>query len=1061
MNQQYKGIIARAWYFFAILLLLFNTIPATAQGLDFSGKIQPLLLQMATEEPQQVVHIIVQTTTTADPAKALVAQLGGKMTQDLAMINAFAATIPVKAVKDLVQAKGVRWISLDAPLFKSASEDAVVLRENFDGDHTSWTGDGTWSGQNWREIGEDDGPDSGDVAIAQFLGGALQGMRLQNASKGIQSVANLADAATATLSFAYRRKNWSDASAAVAIEISSDGVNWTEVARLSGPATDADLQVASYDITSFASSNTTIRFVTSATFASSAKFYVDYVQIEYLPKPESERAATITQQRVFLPIINNSSDQDDLAELPLNTQKVGPASITALQNVIDWFSPGSFYENDGTENWASSWIENDPAFLGFGPYLGRVQLTGWSLRMHDSPDTGGQPSAARKVNLSGSASAKLTFKFSTSSGVDASDAIAVEVSRDGGSTYTTIEMLTGITGSTLQSRSYDISRFISANTMVRFRVAANYEMSNEFFDLYDVRVDYDRINSGLNWVSLAPDGGVWKYLDNGSNQGTAWRQPAFNDSNWDQGAGPLGYGDNDEVTTVGYGPNAAAKYPTTYFRRSFNLVNAANFTDLNLWMLVNDGAVVYLNGTEVYRYNMPAGVVSYNTYAKTALQDTWVNTVFPASLLVNGENVLAVEIHQASATNTNISFDLGIGGSNTCSDCINTANLSSNYVKSIGADRLWNSSARVQGQGVTVAVVDSGIAPHKDTLSNLQSNRVLKEVRFGDAVTSPDDANGHGSHIAGIIGGNGARAGGAYMGVAPKANLLDVRVTDDVGRSTTADVIAGLQWVYNNKSAYNIRVVNLSLNSAVAESYHTSPLDAALETLWFNGIVVVVSAGNNGSTANGVLYPPANDPFVITVGATDDKGTTAVTDDVMATFSAYGTTTDGFTKPDLVAPGKNIVSLLASDDDNLALNHPAFVVSGSGSTRYFRMSGTSMASAVAAGAVALLLQDEPNLTPDQVKYRLMATANKNWSGYSVQKAGAGYLDIYAAVNGITLLNANINIPASRLLLTGSNPINWLGAIWNSVNWNSVNWNSVNWNSVNWNSVNWNSVSWEN
>jgi len=123
------------------------------------------------------------------------------------------------------------------------------------------------------------------------------------------------------------------------------------------------------------------------------------------------------------------------------------------------------------------------------------------------------------------------------------------------------------------------------------------------------------------------------------------------------------------------------------------------------------------------------------------------------------------------------------------------------------------------------------------------------------------------------------------------------------------------------------------------------------------------------------------------------------------------------------------------------------------------MSGTSMAAPMVSGAAALLLQDEPNLTPDQVKYRLMATANKTWPGYNAKKAGAGYLDVYAAVKGTTTASANTGTRASRMLWTGGQPINWDSVNWNSVNWNSVNWNSVNWNSVNWNSVNWNSVNW--
>ncbi len=267
-----------------------------------------------------------------------------------------------------------------------------------------------------------------------------------------------------------------------------------------------------------------------------------------------------------------------------------------------------------------------------------------------------------------------------------------------------------------------------------------------------------------------------------------------------------------------------------------------------------------------------------------------------------------------------------------------------------------------------------------------------------------------------------------------------------------SDVVNGLQWILENRATYNIRVVNLSLNTSIAQSYNTSPMDAACEILWFNGIVVVVSAGNNGS-AN--LFPPANDPFVITVGATEDKGTASIADDSIATFSAYGFTENLINKPELVAPGKNIVSLSSGRASILGKSYPDNKVG----TSYFRMSGTSMSAPMVSGAVALLLQDEPNLTPDQVKYRLMATANKSWAGYNVTKAGAGYLDIYAAVHGTTTQSANTGLPASQLLTTGSNPITWGSVSWNSVSWNSVSWNSVSWNSVSWNSVSWNSDYW--
>lgn len=375
---------------------------------------------------------------------------------------------------------------------------------------------------------------------------------------------------------------------------------------------------------------------------------------------------------------------------------------------------------------------------------------------------------------------------------------------------------------------------------------------------------------------------------------------------------------------------------------------------------------------------------------------------------------------------------------------IDTSTLKNAYIPTIGADKVWNSAPYLQGQGIGVAIVDSGISPHNDLA------HVVAAVAANHTTTSTTDPYGHGTHVAGIIGGNGVTSNGAYIGVAPNANLIDVKVGDDQGAATLSDVIAGLQWINDNRTMYNIRVVNLSLNSSVPASYIKDPLDAALEVLWLNQVVVVVSAGNNRTGHKGVLSPPANDPFVITVGATDDRGTADPGDDVMASFSSYGTTTDGITKPDLVAPGTNIISTLASPQAVLAQAHPDHLVGDS----YFRLSGTSMAAPMVAGAAALLLQSNPMLTPDQVKYRLAATARP--FGTPAQ-AGAGELDVYAAVSGTTTASANTGLTLSKLIApgSGSHSVTWDSVNWNSVNWTSVNWNSVNWNSVNWNSVNWN------
>ncbi|MEP6775105.1 MAG: S8 family peptidase, partial [Chloroflexota bacterium] len=335
------------------------------------------------------------------------------------------------------------------------------------------------------------------------------------------------------------------------------------------------------------------------------------------------------------------------------------------------------------------------------------------------------------------------------------------------------------------------------------------------------------------------------------------------------------------------------------------------------------------------------------------------------------------------------------------------------------------------------------------------ASRVIAEVNVNAHSNNTDDGYGHGTHVAGIIGGNGNASNGGYIGIAPKANLVNVKVGDDTGAMLESDVVAGIQWIYDNHDTYDIKVVNLSLNTSFYNSYLLSPLDAALEILWFNRIVVVVSAGNNGLAA---LYPPANDPFVITVGAVDDHGTASIRDDTIPSYSAYGPTLEGNLKPDLVEPGTNIISDLAGTNSVVYRDHAGNRVNNN----YFRMSGTSMAAPMVAGAVALLLQDEPNLNPDQVKYRIKATANHNifqWPRYNFLQAGAGYLDIYAAINGRTTQSANTLTLASLLLWTGRTPPHWGSMRWDSVNWSSVNWSSVNWSSVNWSSADWGSDYW--
>jgi len=385
------------------------------------------------------------------------------------------------------------------------------------------------------------------------------------------------------------------------------------------------------------------------------------------------------------------------------------------------------------------------------------------------------------------------------------------------------------------------------------------------------------------------------------------------------------------------------------------------------------------------------------------------------------------------------------------------AALANIYIQSIGADQAWKN---VQGKNVSVAVIDSGI----DGTSNRgqgsdfgnpgrkNASRVVN-VAINKRAQGAHDVYGHGTYVAGIIGGNGSMSRGKYIGVAPKAKLINVKVTNDQGAAMESDVVAGLQWVYNNRIRYNIRVLNISLNASTPLAYDRSPLDAALEVLWFNTIVVVVSAGNSGPAQ--VLYPPANDPFVITVGAADDKGTPSVDDDTLQAYTARGLVrvTDQISvfKPEIIAPGKNLVSVLA-DITPWEYQYPNRITDEA----YFRLSGTSAASAVVAGAAALLLDAEPRLNPDQVKYRLTQTGSRS---FTFENQQVPYVNIANALRTKTTATANTGLKVSHLLTTGSKPVTWPGLTWNSIEWASIEWASIEWASIEWASIEWASDWW--
>jgi serine protease AprX len=317
------------------------------------------------------------------------------------------------------------------------------------------------------------------------------------------------------------------------------------------------------------------------------------------------------------------------------------------------------------------------------------------------------------------------------------------------------------------------------------------------------------------------------------------------------------------------------------------------------------------------------------------------------------------------------------------------------------------------GAGVGVAVIDSGITSWHDDLTDFGFNSSVKVVngqrvaRFVDFVngrTSPYDDNGHGTHVSGIIAGNGLLSLGSRAGIAPQAHLVSLKVLDREGQGVISDVIAALDWTVANKAAYNLRVVNLSVGAAVTESYLTDPLTLAAKRAVDAGIVVVTAAGNMGKNPNGgPLYggivAPGNAPWVLTVGAFSHEGTVSRTDDVVASYSSRGPTAiDYAAKPDLVAPGTGMVSI--SDPTSLLyLTKPGLLLGGllrSSSKPYLSLTGTSMAAPVVAGTVALMLEANPSLTPNMVKGILQYTAERS-AKYDPLTQGGGFLNTHGAV----------------------------------------------------------------
>ena len=281
------------------------------------------------------------------------------------------------------------------------------------------------------------------------------------------------------------------------------------------------------------------------------------------------------------------------------------------------------------------------------------------------------------------------------------------------------------------------------------------------------------------------------------------------------------------------------------------------------------------------------------------------------------------------------------------------------------------------GENVSVAILDTGIFPHEDLTTPY--NRIIGFKDFIGQKDQPYDDDGHGTHVSGIIAGNGFSSKGKYMGIAPDSNIIGVKVLRDDGSGNISDVIAGIQWVVDNKEKYNIKVLTLSLGTKPKNKYENDPLCQAVDAAVASGITVTVAAGNSGPNPS-TITSPAISPNVITVGACDDRKASQSGNITIADFSSAGPTQDGFKKPDILAPGIGINSL------------------ANRSSEYKELSGTSMAAPVVAGCAALLYEKNPRMTPLEIKKIIMDNADN--LGLDPNKQGSGLLNIKKIIDAI-------------------------------------------------------------
>jgi serine protease AprX len=376
---------------------------------------------------------------------------------------------------------------------------------------------------------------------------------------------------------------------------------------------------------------------------------------------------------------------------------------------------------------------------------------------------------------------------------------------------------------------------------------------------------------------------------------------------------------------------------------------------------------------------------------------------------------------------------------------------------------------------VAVAILDTGVSANPD----LGNDRLVAWKDFVNGLPASYDDAGHGTFVAGLVAGDGTASlptdeGGyartQFRGVAPRADIVSVKVLDEVGQGRSSTVIAGIAWAISHREEYGIRVINLSIGANPVSSVKRDPIAQAVESAWRRGIVVVCAAGNEGDFGPGGVLSPGNDPFVITVGATDTQQTADVTDDTVARYSSMGPTLfDVVAKPDLVAPGNKLVSLRSVGsyidtyfpENIVPLADYAPTAPTGTQSNYLVLSGTSASAPVVAGAAALMIGQDPSLTPDDVKTRLMVTADPVAGAHENQR-GAGTLDVDDALGDTSRANGyalSACLADDGKIFSNGDYNKWEKRAWEKYGWTKFKWTKFKWTKFKWTKFKWTDIAW--